>query len=107
MPALVARGFVPQPQTIHKTAPSTWTCSNDAAPRATSAVISPLLAQHFLTRLYLTTLGSTFDPFLVRTALHLRWQSAVGRVPDDGAGVHVMDCRAGLLPEICQKLRYT
>jgi hypothetical protein len=42
-----------------------------------------------------------------RTALHLRCQSAVGRAPDNGAGVHGMDCRAGPLPEICQKLRYT
>jgi len=38
---------------------------------------------------------STLDPQLSRTALHLRCQSAVGRAPDDGAGVHVMDCRAG------------
>jgi NAD(P)-dependent dehydrogenase (short-subunit alcohol dehydrogenase family) len=37
----------------------------------------------------------------------MRCQSAVGRAPDDGAGVHAMDCGAGPLPEICQKLRYT
>jgi hypothetical protein len=72
---------------------------------ATSPGISSLLAQDCLTRLCLITLRSTFDPFLLRTALQLRWQSAVGRAPDDGAGVHAMDCRAGPLPEICQKLR--
>jgi hypothetical protein len=67
--ALVARGSVPQPPTTHKTAPSTWTCSNHAAPQATSAVISPLLAQDCLTRLCLITLRSTLDPILLRTAV--------------------------------------
>src|SRR5215212_5396916 len=102
-----ARGSVSEPPTTHKAAPSTWTCSNHAAPQATSAVILPLLAQDCLTRLCLITLRSTLDPLLLRTALHLRCQSAVGRAPEDGAGVHAMDCRAGPLPEICQKLRYT
>jgi hypothetical protein len=45
---------------------------------ATSPGISSLLAQDCLTRLCLITLRSTFDPFLLRTALQLRWQSAVG-----------------------------
>jgi hypothetical protein len=67
--ALVARGSVPQPPPTHKTAPSTWTCSNHAAPQATSAVISPLLAQDCLTRLCLITLRSTLDPILLRTAV--------------------------------------
>jgi hypothetical protein len=34
--------------------------------------------------------------------MHLRCQSGVGRPPNDGAGVHAMDCREGALPEICQ-----
>jgi hypothetical protein len=55
------------------------TCSNHAVRQATSAVISPLQAQHYLTRLCLITLRSTLDPILLRTALHLRCQSAVGK----------------------------
>src|SRR5215216_1000460 len=48
-----ARGSVPEPPTTHTAAPSAWTCSNHAAPQATSAVISPLLARDCLTRLCL------------------------------------------------------
>jgi hypothetical protein len=76
--ALVARGSGPQPPTTHKTAPSTWTCSNHAAPQATSAVISPLLAQDCLTRLCLITLRSTLDPILLRRAVR---KAPAGQMP--------------------------
>jgi hypothetical protein len=71
--------LLPQPPATHETAPSIWTCSNHAAPQATSALISPPLAEDCLIRLCLITLGSTLDPVLLRTAMQPEVPVACGR----------------------------
>jgi hypothetical protein len=63
--------------------------------QATSAVISPLLAQHCLTRLCLITLRGTLDPGLLRTAMQLRCQSEVAGLRTMAPASMAMDCRAG------------
>jgi hypothetical protein len=77
MPPLspLAPSLSPQPLTRRRLLPGP--AANHVAPQATSADISPLLAQDCLTRLCLITLRSTLDPGLLRTAMQLRCQSEV------------------------------